>query len=76
VKRLRRILGALFFALAGWWSVAWLRETMRRSTFRFSVDAETGEPYGLRITPLTPAERLEAIDREWDAQDQWSLDTA
>ncbi len=60
----RRLLGAALLAWAAWqlWRPFVVGPQGRPLE---GVDPVTGERYGVRLTPLTPAETAAARDREW-----------
>lgn len=60
IRLARWILGAIAFALAGYW----LRVALRDRRPRYGWDPDSG--LILRIAPLTPAERAAALERERD----------
>lgn len=73
----RRLVGAIALGAAAWWS---LEAVMTWWAFRYLghrvVDAETGDPVGVRIVPLTPDE-LAAYDERRRFEEAWAagLDT-
>ena len=59
IRWVRRIVGVALLAWAAWQVIrprSWIP--------LYGVDAETGAPYGVRITPLSPAETAAAIAAE------------
>lgn len=63
MTRLRRLLGLLALAAAAWWLSRAISELLWPTRALYGV-APWGDPYGVRITPLSPAERAAAIATE------------
>lgn len=72
----RRIVGLVALAAAAWWAleaiVAWWAFRYLGDHPQRGVDASTGEPYGVRVSPLSPAEREAALAVEREAADAWA----
>lgn len=63
MTRLRRLLGLLALAAAAWWLSRAISELLWPTRALYGV-APWGDPYGVRVTPLSAAEREAALARE------------
>jgi hypothetical protein len=72
VRFTRWILGLAAFGLAGYW---FLEGRRRRRRPLYGVEADTGRPTGLRISPLAPLEAAIARELERDLSDRRASET-
>lgn len=63
MRRLRRLLGLAALAAAAWWLGRAIVELLWPTRALYGV-APWGDPYGVRVTPLSAAERAAALARE------------
>lgn len=63
----RRLVGLVLLVAAARWAVLAILAVLRGpEPVRYGV-APWGDPYGVRLSPLSPAETMAARDRERDA---------
>ena len=74
MKRLIRILraaaGLACLVAAAWWAVETVRDVMLHRPL-YGVDVDTGEPTGLRVSALSPAEAAAALELEDRLRREW-----
>ncbi len=70
---LRLIAAGILFGLAIYWLWTAVKDGRRRRRPLYGVEADTGRPTGLRVSPLSPAESAAALALERDAAGSWDL---